>query len=407
MLNVKTPDEAKLIIYEKFRCRNESEEVSLFSATGRILFEDIISDEYVPGFDRSAMDGYAVRSSDTFGCSESIPAILELQGTILMGDAADEVLKKNCCFAVPTGGALPKGSDAVVMIEKTEDYGDGTIGILSPAAPGLNYVFKGDDLKPGDIILHSGRKLSAADIGSLASLGKTMVKVYRKTTVGILATGDELVDVDCDPKAGQVRNINSSVLASIALDSGSEVKDYGIIRDSEDLIRDTIRKASEECDIVLLSGGSSAGEKDNTAKIIEELGCVYAHGIAIKPGKPTIIGEINGKPVFGMPGHPGANFFIASSFVKPLLYRMNGMNTQTIASYSKNAVLTEAINSNHGRAQIVGVKLRHKDDQLFASPIITKAGLITSLAELDGYIMISRDCEGIAAGETVEVHNVI
>lgn len=407
MLNVKTPDEAKLIIDEKFICKNESEEVPLSVATGRILFDDIVSDEYVPGFDRSAMDGYAVRSSDTFGCSESIPAILELQGTILMGDAADEVLKKNCCFAVPTGGALPKGSDAVVMIEKTEDYGDGTIGILSPAAPGLNYVFKGDDLKPGDIILHSGRKLSAADIGSLASLGKTMVKVYRKTTVGILATGDELVDVDCDPKAGQVRNINSSVLASIALDSGSEVKDYGIIRDSEDLIRDTIRKASEECDIVLLSGGSSAGEKDNTAKIIEELGCVYAHGIAIKPGKPTIIGEINGKPVFGMPGHPGANFFIASSFVKPLLYRMNGMNTQTIASYSKKAVLTEAINSNHGRAQIVGVKLRHKDDQLFASPIITKAGLITSLAELDGYIMISRDCEGIAAGETVEVHNVI
>lgn len=407
MLNVVTPEEAGKIIEEKFGCREEYETISLAEATGRILFDDVISEEYVPGFNRSAMDGYAVRSSDTFGCSESIPAILSLQGTVLMGEGAEEKLKENCCFAVPTGGAVPEGADAVVMIEKTEDYGDGTIGILSPAAPGLNYVYKGDDLKPGDLILHKGRKLSAADIGSLASLGRSTIRVYRKVTLGIIATGDEIVDIKDNPLPGQVRNINSSVLASIALDAGALVKDYGIIKDVEEDVKNAFIKAIGECDIVVSSGGSSAGEKDNTAKIIAELGSVYAHGIAIKPGKPTIIGEAGGKPVFGMPGHPGANFFIASSFVKPLLRRMNGENKSTLASYSKKAILSEAINSNHGRAQTVGVKLENRNGELYAHPIITKAGLITSLAELDGYIMISRDCEGIAAGETVEVYNVI
>ena len=403
MLNVKTPEEVFKIINICFRPVLKTEPVQLCDAAGRVLSEDITSNEYIPGFNRSTVDGFAVKASDTFGCSESIPAILNLQGSILMGKTSDEALEKGCCFEIPTGGFVPAGADAVVMIEHTEDYGDGTVGILSPVAPGKNMVFKGDDLKPGEVVLCKGRRLNAADIGSLASMGITNVKVHKKIKVGIISTGDELVPISESPKPGQIRNVNSVVLAAVAFECGANAIDYGIAEDDETLITDTILKAASECDVVLISGGSSAGEKDNTAKIIAEHGELLLHGIAIKPGKPTIIGKINGKPVIGMPGHPGASFFIAEYFVKQIIRRLQG---EDIKSKPKAlAVLDEAVDSNHGRAEILAVKLTEKEDGFHAKPVISKSGLITGLAQTDGYIYIDRNCEGLEKGCQVEVHN--
>lgn len=404
MLLVKTPDEVFEILQKEFKPLNKNELVNLKDASGRILAEDIISKEFIPNFSRSTVDGFAVNASDTFGCSEAIPAILTLQGKIKMGDPADEKLCKGCCFDVPTGGALPEGADAVVMLEYTEDYGDGTIGIFKAAAPGENYVFKGDDLKPGDIILHKGRKLLPADIGSLAAMGRSRVLVSAMPRVGIISTGDELVGIDEEPKEGQIRDVNSVVLYSLMKENGAVVTDYGITKDNESTLREVLTKALEECDLVLISGGSSAGEKDKTAMIIGEQGRLLFHGIAIKPGKPTILGISNETAIFGLPGHPAAAFFIANSFVVPVLKIYTGENKKCIKN---KAVLTEAIDANHGRTQLTPVRLFEENGTVYAKPVISKSGLITALAETNHYIVIERNTEGLSKGEIVEVIDVL
>jgi len=404
MLSVVSPEEVFEIINSSFKQIEAAEELPLLDAVGRIASEDIKSEEYIPGFDRSAMDGYAVKASDTFGCSDSIPAILKIKGAVQMGQCLDLEIEKGTCYYVPTGGAIPKGADSVVMIEYTEDYGDGTVGILKPAASGSNYVFKGDDVKPGQVIIHKGKRLSSAEIGSLASLGISKVKVYKKIRVGIISTGDELVDVSETPKPGQIRNINSTTLSAIAKEAGADYIDYGIVKDDEKLITDILLKAASECDLVLMSGGSSAGDKDNAAKIIEAQGELLFHGIAVKPGKPTMLGIVNAKPVFGIAGHPGGAYFIANVFVRAMIEKLSGTKGQSV---QRLALLSEAVSSNHGRAQYIAVKLRTEDGLTYADPIISKSGLITNLAEADGYVYIERDCEGMEKNTLVEVTYVL
>ena len=281
MLQVKTPEEVLRLIHDKFRPVSElAESVPLTAAAGRTLSEDIIAEEYVPDFNRSTVDGYAVRAADTFGCSDAIPAILSLQGEIRMGeDAGFALLRENCAY-VPTGGALPEGADCAVMLEYTEDYGDGTIGILKPGAPGMNVIFRGDDVYPGKIVLQAGRVLSAQDIGALAAIGRTVVPVQRKLKIGVISTGDELVPPGQKPLPGQVRDVNTALLSALLTEQGAEVHSYGIIVDDEDLLRETVTRAVQECDAVLLSGGSSVGVKDASCRIIESLGELLLHGIA-------------------------------------------------------------------------------------------------------------------------------
>lgn len=400
MLSVKTPDEVLAVITDEFAPRPEKELVPLDSAMGRVLWEEIRAGEFVPGFDRSTVDGFAVRAADTFGCSDAIPAILTLDGEIRMGNPADTPLQAGCCVAVPTGGAVPPGADAVVMLEYTEQYGDGTIGISKPAAPGADLIFKGDDVSPGKAVLPAGRRLTVQDIGALAAMGIADVPVCRRPVVGILSTGDELVPVNERPEAGQVRDVNSAMLRALMEQAGAEVKSYGIIRDQEALLSRTLETARKSCDMILLSGGSSVGTKDATCRVIEAQGEILFHGIAMKPGKPTILGKVDGKPVFGLPGHPVAAFFVAHLFVLPLLARLSG---RVIRRYPVPAVLTETVGANHGRAQYTGVFLTERDGTLYARPIRGKSGLITALASSDGYFCIPRDCEGVSAGETVSV----
>ena len=401
MLKVKTPEEALSTILEMpLSVQLVMEEVPLSQAHGRILFAPLRASEYVPGFDRSSVDGYAVCSSDTFGCSDAIPAILNCTREIRMGETAQETLRPGECAAVPTGGAVPPGADAVVMIEYTEDYGDGTIGILKSAAPGMNMVYRGDDVFPGKQVLPAGRKLNAGDIGAMAAMGCAAAAVARKPMIGIISTGDELVGVDETPKEGMVRDVNSAMLAAAVSDAGGVPVSYGIVPDQEELLRQMLEKALRECSMVLISGGSSVGEKDASERIMEEFGEILFHGIAMKPGKPTILASAGGKPVFGLPGHPGAAYLVSQLFVKPMIGRMLG---KTAGTRTVPAVLKEAVSANHGRAQYMGVSLQEENGILYAVPIHSKSGLITGLSGSDGFFGIPRDCEGIPAGQVISV----
>ena len=400
MLHVKTPEEVLALIETEFSPLAKVEPVPLNAAMGRVLAEDIAATEYVPDFDRSTVDGFALRARDTFGCTDAIPAILPLQGEVLMGEGADFDLNPEECVAVPTGGALPRGADSVVMVEYSEDYGDGTIGISKSAAPGQNMIFRGDDVFPGKVILQKGRVLSSQDIGALAAIGRVEVPVAKKLTVGVISTGDELVPPEVTPGPGQVRDVNSPMLEAMLGAFGVNVINYGIVIDNETLLSEKVTKAAAECDAVLLSGGSSVGVKDAACRIIESMGSLLLHGIAIKPGKPTIIGKTGPKPLVGLPGHPVAAYFVTKLFILPLLARLMG-RVQEI--YTTTAKITESVSANHGRAQYHCCRLERKNGELYAYPIRGKSGLITTLAGADGYFCIDRDCEGLPKYAEIQV----
>jgi molybdopterin molybdotransferase len=401
LLKVKTPKEAAALINETFgHVQTGLETVPLNHAVGRVVAKPIMASEYIPGFNRSTVDGYAVYSADTFGCSESMPALLTLSGEVLMGIAPPFLLSKGACMAIPTGGALPDGADAVVMLEYAENYQDGTIGILKPVAPGGNLIFKGDDVRPGARVMNAGRKLYAHDIGALAALGVSLVPVAACPVVGVISTGNELVEITSTPQDGQVRDVNSWLLEAAIIQAGGIAQRYGAVADNEDQLLHAVKQVVKTCDLVLISGGSSVGTKDITLKTIASLGEILFHGISVKPGKPTIVGNLGGKPVFGLPGHPVAAHFIFESFVRPLIQNMLGVRALPLTI---RATLLETVPSNHGKEEYLPVRLADEANGLFATPIRGKSGLITTLLETNGYLRIPRDCEGIAAGTLVDI----
>ena len=402
MLQVKTPEEVLHLIETEFLpLSDEPETVPLSDALGRILAEDIIAGEYVPDFDRSTVDGYAVRAADTFGCSDAIPAILPLAGEVKMGEEASFSLPRGFCAYVPTGGAIPQGADCAIMIEYTENYGDGSIGISKPGTPGMNLIFRGDDVYPGKVVLKAGHILSSQDIGALAAIGQTEVPVKKRLRVGVISTGDELVPAGQRPGPGQVRDVNGPLLSAMLREFGAEPVSYGIVVDDEVQLRQKTEMAAKECDAVLLSGGSSVGVKDTSCRIIESMGTLLLHGIAIKPGKPTILGKAGNKPLVGLPGHPVAAFFVAKLFILPLLARLSGRER---TAFPITAELAENIGANHGRAQINACRLEQSGEKLVAFPIHSKSGLITQLSGADGFFIIDRDCEGLPKGAAVKIY---
>ncbi|MDR2590113.1 MAG: molybdopterin molybdotransferase MoeA [Oscillospiraceae bacterium] len=414
MLNVLTPTEVIDVINKHFtKTTFQYEKIFTVNSVGRILHTDIISNEDVPGFDRSTVDGYAVRASDTFGSSESIPAVMTVTHEILMGKIITTSLNKetdenpanitidennNPCVAISTGGAVPEGFDAVVMVEHTESYSDNMIGISKPVAPGNNIIFKGDDVSKGDLVLKAGAELTVHDVGVLAALGFEYINVRKKPRIGIISTGDELVNITDTPSDGEVRDVNGCMLAAAAKKYGGIEVSYGIVRDDEESLINVLKNCIKnlDCDIILISGGSSAGDKDKTAKVIESLGELLFHGIAIKPGKPTILGIVNEKPVFGLPGHPVAAYMVFELFVREVISCYLGT---TIKRKTTIAKLNEAISANHGREEIVPVKLVNG----VAIPIKGKSGLISKLIDINGYIIIPRNCEGLSKGTEVEL----
>ena len=397
MLEVIALEEAKRIVGERFAtaCSGVSEMMPLEQAAGRILAGDVVADEGIPPFDRSTVDGYAVVAADTFGCSDALPALLALAGEIDMGAEPPCACASGVCLRIPTGGKLPVGADAVAMLEHCEEYGDGTVGVASPVAPGENVVYAYDDAKPGETLIAAGEVLQPHHIGTLASLGYAECAVRAGMRVGIISTGDEIVPVDQVPVASQMRDVNAPMLAAAVEALGAQVRRFPIVPDRYEALLAAVREALVDCDLVLVSGGSSAGEKDNTARVLSEVGELLFHGIAVKPGKPTLCADAEGKAVFGLPGHPVAAYFMYLELVRPLL---DGRWSRTSAM----ADLGEGLPSNHGRTELVPVRLVEDEGRVRAMPIRSKSGLISLLSDADGYVRIDRNCEGLAAGAAVQ-----
>lgn len=398
MLNVITLNDAKKLLDEHFSAKTPPEQVPLNDCAGRALAEDIISGEYVPAFDRSSVDGWAVRAENTFGCSETIPALLRSKGEVLMGAPAGLEIGEGDCAYVPTGGELPLGANAMVMLEYAEDFGGGVIAVQKPAAPGAHIIFKGDDVVPEALVLPAGHRLLPKDVGALAALGVYSVPVRKRPVVAILSTGDEIVPPETSPlKIGQMRDVNSPMLAAAVNAAGGQALQLGIVPDDPSALKTALLKALEYADMVLISGGSSVGAKDAAATVLGELGTVLFHGLALKPGKPTIAADVRGKPIIGLPGHPVAAYFIFRLLLRPLLSSMLGGESENRWVWG---VCAAAIPSNHGREECVAVRLEGES----AVPIMSKSGLITTLSGADGFISVARDAEGVSAGERVRVY---
>ena len=398
MLNVVSLEEAIRITEKEFSFfKIESEKLDVSEALGRVLFADIISDENIPSFDRSTVDGYAVVSSDTFGAGESMPAMLNIKGEILMGEEANVLTRSGECIKISTGGMLPEGADAVVMVEYTEKMMDDTCLVYKAVSPFQNVTRAGDDVKKGSIVIKKGTVITSKHIGILCALGITEIECTRKIKVGIISSGDEIVPVEQSVPLGKIRDINSHFLSALMKENGCLTKEYGIVKDDFDKLYNTLQLACEECDIVLISGGSSAGSKDMTASVIEKNGTLYFHGIAVKPGKPTIFGKVNNKAVFGLPGHPAAAYIIAQAVVMNLISYCRSENN---SSNTITAEITESVSSNHGREEFVPVIL----DNGKAQPLFFKSGLVSLLSSADGYVIVPRNKEGLLKNEKVTVH---
>ncbi|MGE5404751.1 MAG: gephyrin-like molybdotransferase Glp [Candidatus Saccharibacteria bacterium] len=395
--NVLRLEEAQRLIKDKWP-RTRTEELPLNQALGRKLAVDITARENLPPFERSTVDGYAVRSQDVFGASESIPAFLALKGEVQMGTAAGVAIGPNECAWVPTGGAIPAGADAMVMVEYTEKLGDDTVLITRPAGPGDSIIKAGEDCSQGDVGLAAGTVLRPQDIGVAAALGYSQLQVECAVRVGIISTGDEIVDVNETPGAGQVRDVNRYALAAAVTRRGGTPTLYGIIPDDFDRLVDAIKTAFNENDIVLLSGGSSVGTRDMSLQAMLSLAGaeLLFHGLSVKPGKPTLAAAIGEKLAVGLPGHPVSALMMFETTVGQVL-------SPGLAG-TVGAVLSDSIASQPGRDDFVRVALRNIDDMLYAVPVHGKAGLIRVMSRADGFIHIPYEKQGFNKGEQVSVH---
>lgn len=397
MLNVVSFEDAIRITEDFSLPLQKTEKLSVSQCLGRVLAADVVSDENIPPFNRSTVDGYAVIASDTFGASESTPSMLTVIGEVLMGQRADAVVESGSCVKISTGGMLPAGADSVVMVEHTDKLIDDTCLIFKAVSPFQNVTKAGDDVFVGQKVINKGTRINSRHIGILCALGITEVECAGKIKVGIISSGDELVPVEETASHGKIRDINSRFLSSLMEESGFDAVEYGIVKDDFNQLYNCLQKAADECDIVLISGGSSAGSKDMTAAVIEKNGEVFFHGIAVKPGKPTIFGKVNNKPVFGLPGHPAAAYLIAKTVVINMLKFCNKAADTTV---SIKAEITESISSNHGREELVPVVFENN----LVKPLFFKSGLVSLLSTADGYIVIPRNKEGVFKGENVTVH---
>jgi molybdopterin molybdotransferase len=390
------------------------ETVPLGAALGRIIAADCISPVDLPDFSRSTMDGFAVRSIDTFGAAESRPALLSLTGEIFMGTMPDRAIGKGDAMKIATGGAIPAGADAVVMLEHTQPVDKGSIEVVKPVAPGENVIAIGDDLKKGETILSRGHRLRPQDLGALAGVGTTAISVFRKPRVAIISTGNEIVPADSATRPGQIRDSNSYNLEGLILQCGGIPVKKGIVPDDYARLRAAVESAVSECEVVLLTGGSSVGTADLTAKVINDAGRpgVLVHGVSIKPGKPLISGLVGAPerpvPVFGLPGHPAAVSICFDLFVRPVILRLAGeIPHPALQGIPPNrlirAKLARSISSSPGREDHVRVLLEKRPDGLWARPVFGASGLITTLVKAAGTVVVPVHKIGIEAGEDVDV----
>ncbi|WP_432402240.1 molybdopterin molybdotransferase MoeA [Wukongibacter sp. M2B1] len=404
MFKVHSIEEAKKELTKYFKNYElGNEEIDISKAMGRVLARDVYSNVNVPHFRRSTVDGYAVLSKDTYGVSESLPAFMEIIGEVHMGKPADKSLSVDKACYVPTGGMIPDGADAVVMVEYTEKLDEENIAIYKPVAIKENIIDIGDDIAKDEMVLSSGLRLRPQDIGVLSSIGVDKIKVYKLPTIAIISTGDEIVGSSEELKIGQIRDINTYTLSSMAEESGCVVTKKVVVKDDFDLLKDTAVDCIENNDIVIISGGSSVGTKDITSKVINRIGDpgVFVHGIAIKPGKPTILAKVKDKAVFGLPGQPVSAMIVFKVFVDYLIKYIQGIELEIESSVE--AVFTSNIHSAQGKETYQMVTIERKEGEYLAKPVFGKSGMITLISKAKGYIKIDTDKEGVKQGERVRV----
>lgn len=388
-------DEAMRIIRESIKPIERTDWVTLENAFNRVLAQDQVAGMNVPPFDRAAMDGYAVKAEDTFGSSAYNPKILKLTGVIHAGEQADNVVGDGECIQIATGCPIPEGADAVVMVEFTE-RNDEHVSILKPVYPGANISSRGEDIKKGRTILRRRDILTSAKIGVLAALGKEKVGVYERPRIAIVPTGSEICEVGIPLKEDQIYDVNSYTLASIATENGALVTRFRIVPDTYKELKTAVRSLLDH-DMIVISGGSSVGERDILYDVISELGTVLFHGVQVKPGKPTLFGLVSNKPIFGMPGYPTSCLSNAYLFLIPAIRQMARLPPKE--KRKVKAKLARRVVSSSGREQFLTVKLEGQE----AYPVFKYSGAITSTAEADGYIILPVNVDVIEEGEEVTV----
>lgn len=402
---LKSVEEARSILLEAARGHQVgAERVATPQALGRITAEAVLALEDLPPFDRSSVDGYAVRSADTFGASESLPAYLRVSAEILMGHAPTLPLVPTEAQKIATGGALPAGADAVVMVEYTEQSAIDEIAVLRPVSPGDNVMHRGEDCRGGDVLLPAGQLIRAQEMALLSHAGVQELAVVRRPRVAIISTGDELVPATQVPGPGQIRESNGQAMTALVLRDGGEPTYLGLAADDEEAIS-ALLKQGMSYDLILVSGGSSVGTRDVTSILIDRLGKpgVLVHGVKLKPGKPTILAMANGVPVIGLPGHPVSAQVVYGLFAQPLLRQMQGLPPEPAFRPTVRAKLTKNAASATGRFDALRVRLFRKDGEVWAEPVHGKSGLISTLVKADGLVVIPSAKEGLLAGEEVEV----
>ena len=385
----------------------ETERIPTVRARARVLAEDLYSSVDLPHFHRAAMDGYAVRAKETFGASQSLPAYLKLCGVVEMGKAATQPLGTGQAIRISTGGMMPPESDAVVMVEYTDETEMGLVEIHRGVSPWQNVIQIGDDIKKGELVFQRGRRLRAHDLGALTGIGISSVPVYKRPRVALISTGDEIVDADTTPLPGQVRNINQHSIAGLIEECGGELRDWGVIRDDKDQLGRAIGEALQWSDLVLLSGGSSMGAKDIALETILSFpdAKFIFHGISVSPGKPTIFAQACGKPIMGLPGYPVSALVIFDLFAAPLIRKIGGEAAAHINQFARTqrATLKTNIASQVGREDYVRVTLQQDSQGLWATPLPSKSGAIFTLVKADGMVRIDLNQDGLEQGEEVEV----
>ena len=384
-----------------------AETVPLSAAAGRVAAHPVRAPEPSPAFDRSLMDGFAVRASDTFGATEALPAALAVVGEVPMGSPPTRAVTAGEALLIHTGGMLPEGADAVVMVEHTEWIDERTIEVMRPVAARDAVVQRGDDVAEGSVVIPQGARLRSQDIGGLAALGVTHVSIARAPTVGLIATGDEIVPPHQVPELGEVRDVNSSTLTVEVERAGGVARAYGIVPDARAALHAAAREALGECDVVVVSAGSSVSTRDLTAEVIGSLGSpgILAHGLALKPGKPSIVALAGTTPMFGLPGNPVSALVVFDLLVAPTIRHLQGAPANSSAPPLR-ARLARNVASIAGRVDFIPARLVERDDGTWADPIFGASNLIFTLVRADALVRIPADANGLPAGASVDVRRL-
>ena len=399
-LKIKECDEAIDIIQNLFdeNLKAESEEILVSEAYGRILFEDVYSRMDFPPFDKALKDGFAIKAEDSFKASEESPNTLKIIDFLEAGSTTDKKVEKGKCIEISTGAAMPEGADSVLMVEYAEK-GDGEVNVLTTVTPTQDVASKGSDIGEGELILKKGDFLNPGKIGVLLSQGFKTIEVFKKPTVGILSSGNEITLQGEDLEYGKIYDVNGGMIKNDAASCGADAEFLGIMRDDYAEVKDKITSSLEKVDILFCSGGTSAGLGDVLKHVLDELGEVHIHGISVQPGKPTIVGIIDEKLVIGLPGNPVSALMIFDAFVSKPLSKLAGINKdlETNVTHGK---ITKRIHSQVGRMQYQLVKVNNGEVQ----PIFKDSGAIFSLSTADGYVKIPKLTELVDEGEEVEVY---